>query len=115
MMGVSAAKARGLCNPHPWALTRMATQFSAKGRTRSRLVTVTGISTRMRVLRRVALGVCTSMLLAAMEHAFGWSRKRFTRLPEPILPERRRDSQMPEGIGAVTKVTWESVGPKREM
>jgi hypothetical protein len=66
MMGVSAGKARGLRNPHPCALTRIATHFSAKGRTRSRLVTETGISTRMRVLRRSALGVCTSMFMLSL-------------------------------------------------
>ena len=61
MMGVSSCSAFVLRNPHPCALTTRTMHCSAKGRIRSRLVTLTGISTRSRVLRRVVLGVRTSI------------------------------------------------------
>jgi hypothetical protein len=61
MTGVSICNARELRNPHPCALTISTMHFSANERLRSRLVTVTGISTRIRVLRRVTLGVRISI------------------------------------------------------
>src|SRR5579864_1457674 len=60
--GVPICNARELRNPQPWQLTTRATHFSVNEWARSRLVTVNGISTRSRVLARIALGVRTSML-----------------------------------------------------
>jgi hypothetical protein len=59
--GVSSGKACDARNPQPCALTTRATHGPEKGCFRSRLVTVTGISTRTRVLRRVALVVRISI------------------------------------------------------
>lgn len=61
MIGVSNCSGRVLRNPQPCALTTSTAQFSENGRIRSRLVTLTGMSTRTRVLRRVVLGVETSI------------------------------------------------------
>src|ERR1700733_15278513 len=59
--GVPTGNTLGLRNPHPCGLTTRAIHFAANGRMRSRLVTLMGISTRTLVLRRVVLGVKTSM------------------------------------------------------
>src|SRR5580658_3663344 len=59
--GVSSGKACGVRNPQPCGLTTRATHSEANMCFRSRLVTVMGISTRTRVLRRVVLGVDTSI------------------------------------------------------
>lgn len=48
-------------NPQPCGLTTSAVHLEENACLRSRLVTVMGISTRNRVLRRVALGVSISM------------------------------------------------------
>src|SRR5580698_6341444 len=61
MIGVSGCSASELRKPHPVPLTITTEHFSPNGRLRSRLMTLTGISTRIRVLRRIALAVCTSM------------------------------------------------------
>jgi len=61
MTGVSNCNARELRKPQPCALATSTRHRSANGRMRSRLVTLTGISTRSRVLRRVGLGECTSI------------------------------------------------------
>src|SRR5467141_1168313 len=55
-IGVPICKARELRKPHPCALTIITSHLSAKGRSRSKLVTVSGICTRTRVLRRVTCG-----------------------------------------------------------
>jgi hypothetical protein len=61
-IGVPICNARELRKPHPCALTIIASHLSAKGRSRSKLVTVSGICTRTRVLRRATCGaVVTSM------------------------------------------------------
>jgi len=51
-------------SPQPCGLTTKATQVANRGLRRSMLVTVSGISTRNRVLRRAALGVSISTGLA---------------------------------------------------
>jgi hypothetical protein len=61
MMGVSTGSASEHRNPQPCALTINTMHFSPNGRFRSRLITLAGISTRTRVLRRVALEVRTSI------------------------------------------------------
>ena len=61
-IGVPICNARELRKPHPCALTIITSHLSAKGRSRSKLVTVSGICTRTRVLRRATCGaVVTSM------------------------------------------------------
>ena len=57
MMGVPACNSSEPRKPHPCALTTSNKQRSPNGLCRSRLITLTGISTRSRVLRRVALAV----------------------------------------------------------
>src|SRR4029077_14752995 len=62
MTGVPICNARELRKPHPCALTIITSHLSAKGRSRSKLVTVSGMCTRTRVLRRATCGaVVTSM------------------------------------------------------
>jgi hypothetical protein len=73
MIGVSNWIARGLRNPHPCALTTKILQCSANGRILSRLVTLTAISTRSRVLRRIAFGLCTSIMICSLQYSFGRS------------------------------------------
>src|ERR1700738_1831964 len=61
-IGVPICNARELRKPHPCALTIITSHLSAKGQSRSKLVTVSGICTRTRVLRRATCGaVVTSM------------------------------------------------------
>src|ERR1700730_966305 len=61
-IGVPICNDRELRKPHPCALTIITSHLSAKGRSRSKLVTVSGICTRTRVLRRATCGaVVTSM------------------------------------------------------
>jgi len=59
--GVSSGKACDARNPQPCGLTTRAMHDAAKGCLRSMLVTVMGICTRSRVLRRVAMGVDISI------------------------------------------------------
>ena len=61
MIGVSICSSSVLRNPHPCALTTSSVHLSPNGRLRSRLITLTGISTRTRVLRRTAFDVVTSI------------------------------------------------------
>lgn len=60
-MGVSSGRACEVLNPQPCGLTTRATHSSENGCLRSMLVTMTGISTRNRVQRLVALGVSISI------------------------------------------------------
>src|SRR6267154_2026139 len=59
--GVSRGNASVERNPQPCGLTTSVRHSSEKGCLRSRLVTITGISTRNRVQRRVDLGVTISI------------------------------------------------------
>jgi len=54
-------KACGARNPQPCGLTTKAMHSAESGCFRSMLITVTGICTRNRVLRRVGLGVSISI------------------------------------------------------
>jgi hypothetical protein len=61
-IGVPICNARELRKPHPCALTIITSHFSAKGRSRSKLVTVSGICTRTRVLRRATCGAVVTSI-----------------------------------------------------
>ena len=68
--GVSRSRGSSHRNPHPCALMTNSVQRPPNGFRRSRLITLTGISTRTRVLRRPALDVRISIaesLSAKME------------------------------------------------
>src|SRR5271157_6347006 len=115
MIGVSSCSDCAQRNPQPCALTTSTMHLSAKGRMRSRLVTVTGISTRMRVLRRVVLGVRTSISDCARTENFGDGQASHPLLWQ-IGAGRDGDKGNPDenhGVQAGEFTAWHCGGPGR--
>lgn len=110
MIGVPACSSSELRNPHPCALTTSSRQRSPNGLFRSRLITLTGISTRNRVLRRTVLGVTISILGCS---AVLGSRLQGLSAPQLIVTDSTRDWIMTKVTDAAPSASLLIVGVHR--